>query len=127
MQAYSTPDVQQTFGWGLDPECKERMLKLMDEAREGVEILMDEEHEDRKHSSFPRGKSDPVNSPGYYAKGWSNGSEVIDIAENLNFNRGSAVKYITRAGKKYESKEAEDLRKAIWYLERELVRIAQRV
>ena len=38
--------------------------------------------------------SDPVNHPTHYAEGWSNGAEVIDITENLNFNRGNAVKYV---------------------------------
>lgn len=66
---------------------------------------------------------DDVNHPSHYAEGWSNGAEVIDITENLNFNRGNAVKYIARAGKKDPSKELEDLRKAQWYLEREFKRM----
>ncbi len=32
----------------------------------------------------------------------------------------NAVKYIARAGKKYKDKEAEDIKKAIWYLNRYL-------
>lgn len=69
--------------------------------------------------------TDNVNHPSHYAEGWSNGSEVIDITENLNFNRGNAVKYIARAGKKDSSKELEDLQKAQWYLSRELTRLAE--
>ena len=48
--------------------------------------------------------------------------EVIDFIEdqNLNFNLGNAVKYISRAGKKDPKKFREDLEKAIWYLNREL-------
>ncbi len=46
--------------------------------------------------------------------------EVIDIIEDyeLGFNLGNAIKYILRAGHKdgYE----QDLKKAIWYLEREI-------
>lgn len=68
------------------------------------------------------GSSDPVNHPTHYADGWSNGAEVIDISENLNFNRGNAVKYIARAGKKDPAKELEDLQKAKFYLEREINR-----
>lgn len=47
--------------------------------------------------------------------------EVIDIIEDfgLGFCLGNAIKYILRAGKK-ENRE-KDLRKAIWYLERELI------
>jgi hypothetical protein len=66
--------------------------------------------------------SDPVSHPSHYAEGWSNGAEVIDITENLNFNRGNAVKYIARAGKKDPEKELEDLQKAKFYLDREIDR-----
>jgi hypothetical protein len=30
---------------------------------------------------------------------------------------GNALKYLSRSGKKYEDKEVEDIKKAIWYLE----------
>ena len=66
--------------------------------------------------------SDPVNHPSHYADGWSNGAEVIDITEHLNFNRGNAVKYIARAGKKDPESELQDLQKAAWYLNREINR-----
>lgn len=66
--------------------------------------------------------TDTIN-PDHYKQGWSNGAEVIDITENLNFNRGNAVKYISRAGKKPGGSEVDDLHKAIWYIERELQRI----
>ena len=68
-------------------------------------------------------EQDVVNRPSHYADGWSNGAEVIDITENLNFNRGNAVKYIARAGKKDPEKELEDLKKAEFYLKREIARI----
>ena len=63
-----------------------------------------------------------VNSPSHYNDGKI---EVIDYIEDkkLNFHRGNAVKYISRAGKKDPAKEVEDLRKAIWYLERECKRL----
>ncbi|QNE90271.1 DUF3310 domain-containing protein [Corynebacterium incognita] len=67
-------------------------------------------------------KPDPVNNPSHYT-GFSNGAEVIDITENLNFCRGNAVKYIARAGQKDPAKELEDLRKARWYIEREINRL----
>jgi hypothetical protein len=66
---------------------------------------------------------DAVNRPSHYAEGWSNGAEVIDITENLNFNRGNAIKYIARAGRKDAMKVAEDLKKARWYIDRELKRL----
>lgn len=67
--------------------------------------------------------TDNVSHPPHYAEGWSNGAEVIDITENLNFNRGNAIKYIARAGKKNADTEIEDLKKARWYVEREIDRL----
>lgn len=65
---------------------------------------------------------DVVNHPSHYTDGKI---EVADFIADKNFNhfRGSAIKYIARAGKKDPSKEVEDLQKAIWYLQRELHRI----
>lgn len=64
--------------------------------------------------------SDPVNQPSHYTRF---PVEVIDITEHLNFNRGSIVKYVARAGHKDPAKELEDLKKARWYLSREISRI----
>ena len=66
--------------------------------------------------------NDVVNHPSHYTDGKI---EVIDFIEqkNLNFHRGNAVKYIARAGKKDPEKEVEDLRKAVWYLNREITRL----
>lgn len=60
--------------------------------------------------------SDMVNHPPHY-KG--NTLESIDVIEDfgLGFHLGNAVKYILRAGKKGD--KVEDLKKAIWYLQRE--------
>jgi len=54
----------------------------------------------------------------YYTSG---GIEAIDVIEafGLNFNLGNVVKYVLRAGRKSANK-TEDLRKAVWYLEREI-------
>lgn len=64
---------------------------------------------------------DPINHPRHYTA--YNGIEVIDLTEQLNFNRGNAVKYIARAGLKDPATELEDLAKAHWYIERELARV----
>jgi hypothetical protein len=64
---------------------------------------------------------DPVNHPAHYNQ--YNGIEVIQLTEQMNFNRGNAVKYICRAGFKAPEKELEDLRKARWYLDREIDRV----
>ena len=65
--------------------------------------------------------ADNVNHPAHYTA--YQGIEVIQLTEQMNFCRGNAVKYIARAGLKDPDKEVEDLRKAIWYLEREIARI----
>lgn len=62
--------------------------------------------------------SDNVNHPPHYTSHPS-GIECIQVTEHMPFNLGNAVKYIWR----HEGKNgAEDLRKAIWYLEREIQR-----
>jgi hypothetical protein len=63
---------------------------------------------------------DLVNQPPHY-KGHPTGIECITITEHFNFNRGNAIKYIWRAGEK--DCELQDLRKAVWYINREIKRI----
>lgn len=65
--------------------------------------------------------SDPVNHPSHYQH--HNGVECIQVVEHMNFCRGNAIKYIWRAGEKDPTKELEDLKKARWYLDREITRI----
>ena len=62
-------------------------------------------------------KNDIINHPAHYTDG---SIEVIDYIEDkqLGYHLGNAIKYISRAGKKDPTKKAEDLRKAVWYLER---------
>lgn len=69
-----------------------------------------------------QGKNDPVNHPSHYTDGKI---EVIDfiLDKKLNFTRGNAVKYISRAGKKNPEKEIEDLQKAAWYINKEIQRL----
>lgn len=64
---------------------------------------------------------DVVNHPRHYTA--YKGIEVIDLAEQMNFNRGNAVKYIARAGLKDPEAEVQDLEKARWYIDREIARL----
>lgn len=64
---------------------------------------------------------DAVNHPSHYNA--FPGVEVIELTQHLNFCKGNAVKYLARAGLKDPAKEIEDLRKAIWYVEREIARL----
>ena len=60
---------------------------------------------------------DIVNHPPHYKVG---GIETIDFieAKKLNYNLGNVIKYITRAD--HKGSRNEDLKKALWYLNREL-------
>ena len=64
--------------------------------------------------------NDPVNHPKHYTEHPS-GVECIEITEHMNFCVGNAIKYLWRAGLKGE--QVEDLRKARWYIDREIARI----
>lgn len=59
---------------------------------------------------------DPVDKPRHYNVHPS-GVECIQITEHMGFCLGNAIKYIWRAD---EKNGVEDLRKAVWYLEREI-------
>jgi hypothetical protein len=65
---------------------------------------------------------DPVNHPLHYTDHPS-GIECIRITEHLNFCIGNAIKYLWRAGRKGDP--VQDLRKAVWYIEREISRLQQ--
>jgi hypothetical protein len=60
---------------------------------------------------------DAVEHPAHYKVG---GIETIDFieAKKLNYNIGNVIKYLTRAD--YKGNKLEDLRKAQWYLTREI-------
>jgi hypothetical protein len=62
-----------------------------------------------------------VNHPQHYG-GEENPYEVIKVVEALemDFHLGNVFKYITRAGKKDADKELQDLKKALWYLDRKI-------
>lgn len=60
---------------------------------------------------------DPVNHPKHYTNHPS-GVECIQITEHMGFCLGNAVKYIWRADLKADA--IEDLKKARWYIEREI-------
>ena len=62
---------------------------------------------------------DAVNHPKHYT-GHPSGVECIEIAEPFGYCLGNVIKYIWRAGQKGDA--LEDLRKARFYLDREIKR-----
>lgn len=75
-------------------------------------------------------KKEMVNHPDHYHPGTYEAINVIE-AWDLNFNLGSAIKYISRCGLKPDAelskkeKALEDLRKAAWYVNREIERLSK--
>jgi len=68
-----------------------------------------------------RGKgADTVDHPAHYLAHPS-GVECITITEHMGFNLGNVVKYVWRADLKGDA--IEDLKKARWYLTREIERL----
>jgi len=62
-------------------------------------------------------------SPEYYQLGKIEVSDFI-VDQKLDFCLGNVVKYVCRAGKKDPSKHLEDLKKAAWYLQREIKKVS---
>jgi hypothetical protein len=69
--------------------------------------------------------SDPVNHPPHYTAHKS-GIECIQVTEHLSFCVGNAIKYLWRADLKHDD-AIEDLKKAAWYINREIERRKKQV
>ena len=69
--------------------------------------------------TFEIEEKEMVDHPSHY----NQGIETIEYIESwsMNFNTGNVIKYVTRAG--YKNDQLEDLKKAMWYLDREIQRI----
>lgn len=70
-------------------------------------------------------KHDAVNHPTHYTShparcACGSGIECIQVTEHMGFNLGNAVKYIWRADLKANA--MEDLQKAAWYINREILK-----
>lgn len=74
-----------------------------------------------KAAAASKVKGEAVHHPAHYGSG---AYECINVIEawGLGFHLGNAVKYIARAGRKGD--RLEDLKKAAWYLQREIEREA---
>jgi len=64
-----------------------------------------------------------VNHPDHYG-GKSNPYEVVKIAEATGLDKDAylfnVLKYIVRSGKKDDNSPLQDLKKALWYLDRRI-------
>lgn len=69
--------------------------------------------------SMAEEKKEQVNHPTHYNHGKY---EVIDVIEDweVDFHIGNVIKYVSRAGRKTDDTEIQDLKKALWYLQRKI-------
>lgn len=63
--------------------------------------------------------NDPVNHPTHYTNHPS-GIECIQVTGHFNFCIGNAIKYLWRNGLKDGNSNIQDLKKAVWYINREI-------
>ena len=63
---------------------------------------------------------DLVNYPPHYTSN-SSGVETIELTENLSFNTGNALKYVSRY--RLKNSPVQDIEKAIFYVKREIERL----
>ncbi|MFJ8930620.1 DUF3310 domain-containing protein [Streptomyces sp. NPDC102364] len=104
-------DPNQAMGWPNYVRVKDLVVRHLWCSDDDIEPAAD-----------PAKVEDSVNQPSHYT--WlPNGFEVIDLIEHLTLNRGNAVKYLARAGRKSPDTELEDLKKAAWYVQREIKRL----
>jgi len=95
---------------GADGGTEEQLLHRLKDVSTTFGVDLDE----------PSVTSDPVdhvNHPSHYVDVVP-GVECIDVTEHFSFLRGNAIKYLWRAGSKGDT--LEDLRKSVWYIEREI-------
>ena len=75
---------------------------------------------DYKELDIKEDKKEMIDHPKHYNMGKYEAIEVIEDW-GLGFNLGNTVKYISRAG--HKDNILQDLKKALWYLDREIKRI----
>lgn len=67
---------------------------------------------------------DPVTRPAHY-NSHPSGVECVEITEHMTHMIGCAIKYLWRHGLKAGTDSDQDLRKAIWCIERERLRLSK--
>lgn len=89
----------------------------------GTEMLRKRTAKERVYDDIV-GKKDAeeeqVDHPSHYNQGNIEVIDFIDDQEHLKYNRLQALRYICRSGAKSSESKEVSIKKAIWYLEREL-------
>lgn len=108
-----------------DPEVKSKTIKPISAyerlLKDSVTMASNERPRIRMQTSI---KPDMVNHPPHYTSG---GIETIDFieAKQLGYNLGNVVKYVSRSTLKGD--QLENLKKAQWYLNREIKQLEKKV
>jgi len=104
-----TPEEKCTMNYCNDNGCQNRKRELVEEIN--LAELPSKQEE-----------TNPVDHPQHYGGG-DNVYEAIKVIEawDLGFNLGNTVKYIARCGKKDD--ELQELKKASWYLQRQIAKL----
>jgi hypothetical protein len=109
----------------LNNEQKERLydyIRKHGKSNDGYrKLIVSIANENETPEMITQPTNEMVNHPNHYG-GEDNVYETIKIIEHfgINFHRGNTLKYLLRAGKKDPNKTLEDLKKAAWYLNREI-------
>jgi hypothetical protein len=107
----------------LSPELLKLGYKLLFDGRQKLYINDYLPAEVSIIKEQPKTKIEMVNHPKHYG-GEDNVYEVVKVAEAWGLDMDAylfnVVKYVARAGKKDSDKELQDLKKALWYLERKI-------
>jgi hypothetical protein len=85
------------------------------------DVISQRHHVEEDSATDSIDRSDIINKPKHYNFATI---EPIDVIEDwkLDFRLANALKYISRAGKKDPTKTREDLQKAIWYINRYIIK-----
>ena len=103
-------------------KVQDTLCRVIQEANRVNTYIRHYKNKQGKIIMFKIEEKEMINHPSHYNMGKY---EAIDVIEDwgLGFNLGNTVKYISRAGHKDKDKVIEDLKKALWYLDREIKRI----
>lgn len=102
----------------LDYQPKHLFIALkVDVTQDIIDEVIEEYVEYEEEEIMKEDKKEMVEHPSHYNQGKY---EVIDVIDDwkLGFSLGNAIKYIARAGHKWET--VEDLKKAIFYIQHEI-------
>lgn len=103
--------------WDLRPPTREMLARIAEFTGSCVGVASPGHNLESPLSPQPL---ETVNHPDHYNANPS-GVEAIDVIEHLTFNVGNAIKYLWRAD--HKGKQIEDLKKARWYVDREIQRL----